>query len=248
MSLNKYFSDDKGVQNLVRHGFSQMPFHIESEDTEEAIADGVCWARKGLEKILGDTIVVVEKLGRGRKTHYNLVGPLSLETYSKEEISDDERIQDKFKPGVLYISKYNAPREGGSFVGAMNPEHIIGAYGIVRGYLMKKEDHGQTTRPIPEIDRISTGPYGMVPKKVTDIIADSYGFPRPKEGDIVPVISHYDFNLTSFNEENPQKIFSAVVYDGPVFQVAPQADADRVKVLEVVLGIDKHLSSFLFKN
>jgi len=221
---------------------------VEEGEGEEAIPDGVCWARKGLEKILGDTVVVVEKSGKGRKTYYSLVGPLSIEGYSKEEISPDERTQDKFKPGVLYISRHNAPKTGSSFVGVMNPEQVIGGYGIVRGYMMKKEDEGKTQRKIPKVDRIATGPYGMVPKRFTDIIADSYGFPGPNAGDIVPVIAHYDFNVDSFNEENPQKIFGAVVYDGPVFQVTPQADADGVKVLEVVLGLDKYLSSYLFKS
>jgi hypothetical protein len=194
--------------------------------------------------------------------------PLSLKGNDKD---DFKTVYESMIPGVAYINplslginneefnnldKETGPVKRGNkdFIGVVNLDYLVGLkrgkindYFTNGAYLIRKpsKDNKPYVKPTinyKKINNIGQGA-GLISSKITDKIADFYGFPRPKPGDVVIGIGYFEDSVL-YHKTNPPYAFPMVVSAvGDRMQVPP--DAIDSMYIEVILGVDKKLGKKL---
>ena len=198
---------------------------------------------------------------------YELI-PFSLNGTNKKEFKD---VYENMIPGVAYVNpisiginndeftnldKETGPVKRGNkeFLGVVNLDYLIGLkkgkvddYFVNNAYLLRKaekENQGYVRPSLryKTIKNIGQGP-GLISSKITDKIADSYGFPRPRPGDAVVGIGYFEDSVFNYNKHEPYAFSMVVSEIGDRIQVPP--DAIDSMYIEVILGVDKKLGKKL---
>lgn len=201
---------------------------------------------------------------------YELI-PISLKGNKKGDKQDLKNVYDSMIPGVAYINpisiginieefnnldKETGPVKRGNkeFLGVVNLDYLVGLekgkvsdYFTNGAYLLRKLSNNDKTNIKPTINyktikNIGQGA-GLISSKITDKIADYYGFPRPKSGDVVVGIGYFEDSVLNY-KNNPPYAFPMVVSEvGDRMQVPP--DAIDSMYIEIILGVDNKLGKKL---
>ncbi len=161
---------------------------------------------KRLDLSDGDAVLLLEEITDGKSKYYPLRGPFKIETH------------EKIGPTYTFMNDLNSP-QGGVYVEFINPAYLAGEFrGKVEKYFKLEDIY------------VSRGP-GILPMSYAKKLADSYDFPRPKDGTIVPMMT-YDQN------GEPIGIYQAeVTVLGNKFQVPTDIDLRTAYSLGVYLGL-----------
>ncbi|MGC8516607.1 MAG: hypothetical protein ACP5MT_01785 [Candidatus Acidifodinimicrobium sp.] len=161
---------------------------------------------KCLDLSYGDAVLLLEEITDGKSKYYPLRGPFKIETH------------EKIGPIYTLMNDLNSP-QGGVYVEFINPAYLAREFrGKVEKYFKLEDIY------------VSRGP-GILPMSYAKKLADSYDFPRPKDGTIVPMMT-YDQNGELID------IYPAEVSVlGNKFQVPTDIDLGTAYSLGVCLGL-----------
>ncbi|MBE5729999.1 hypothetical protein IHI26_01545 [Candidatus Parvarchaeota archaeon] len=154
----------------------------------------------------GDSVLLLGRITIDKNNYYPLRGPFVIETH------DDL--------GSIYV-RMNSKNSiyGGVYTEIINP------------YYLSREFKGKIERYFKKSNiSVSSGP-GILPMSYATKLADSYDFPRPKDGTMVPM-------MTYSKKGEVNGIYQAEVTNlGNKFQVPTDIDLDDVYLLGVYLGL-----------
>lgn len=211
--------------------------------------------------------------GEKGKESYFLHGVYELIPFSSKGTKDEnfKNVYNSMIPGVAYMNplsiginnedfnnldKETGPVKRGNkeFLGVVNLDYLIGLekgkvsdYFVNGAYLVRKPSKGKRGYVQPSIryktlENIGQGA-GLISSKITDKIADSYGFPRPRAGDVVVGIGYFDDSTMGYKDHEPYAFSMVVSSVGDRMQVPP--DAIDSMYIEVILGMNNKVGKKL---
>jgi len=201
---------------------------------------------------------------------YELI-PVSLKGSKENDKDDLKNVYENMIPGVAYVNpisiginneefsnldKETGPVKRGNkeFLGIVNLDYLVGLkkgkisdYFVNGAYLLRKpskenKPYVKPTLNYKTIKNIGQGA-GLISSKITDKIADAYGFPRPRPGDVVVGIGYFEDSVLYHKDYAPYAFPMIVSSVGDRMQVPP--DAIDSMYIEVILGVDNKLGKKL---
>ncbi|MBE5727910.1 hypothetical protein IHE50_00630 [Candidatus Parvarchaeota archaeon] len=154
----------------------------------------------------GDAVLLLEEITDGKNKYYPLRGPFKIEAH------------EKIGPTYTFMNDVNSP-QGGVYVEFINPVYLAGEFrGKIEKYFKLDDIY------------VSRGP-GIMPMSYAKKLADSYDFPRPKDGTVVPMMTY------NGNGEINGIYQAEVSVLGNKFQVPTDINLNEVYSLGVYLGL-----------
>ncbi len=201
---------------------------------------------------------------------YELI-PFSLKSNKKRDKTDFRNVYESMIPGVAYINpisiginpeefnnldKETGPVKRGNkeFLGVVNLDYLvylnkgkINGYFVNGAYKVRKpgNENGGYVEPTAKhkvMENVGQGA-GLISSKITDKIADNWGFPRPKPGEVVVGIGYFEDSLLTNKKHEPYAFSMVVSAVGDRMQV-PSEVIDSM-YLEVILGLDRKVGKKL---
>lgn len=207
------------------------------------------------------------------KESYFLHGVYELIPFYSDKTKDEnfKNAYDKMIPGVAYINpvsvginneefnnldKETGPVKRGNkeFLGILNLDYLIGLqrgkvsdFFVNGAYLIRKPGEEKNKYVQPSIKyktmkNIGQGA-GLISSKITDKIADAYGFPRPRPGDVVVGIGYFEDSVLGYKKHEPYAFSMVVSAVGDRIQVPP--DVIDSMYLEIILGVENKVGKKL---
>jgi hypothetical protein len=207
------------------------------------------------------------------KESYFLHGVYELIPFSSNSVNDEnfKDVYKSMIPGVAYMNpmsiginnedfnnldKETGPVKKGNkeFLGVVNLDYLNGLkkskvsdYFINGAYLVRKpgKEKGEYVYPsikYKTMQNVGQGA-GLISSKITDKIADLYGFPRPRPGDVVVGIGYFEDSVIGYKKHEPYAFSMIVSALGDRIQVPP--DAIDSMYLEVILGVNRNVGKKL---
>ncbi len=201
---------------------------------------------------------------------YEIIPFSSKPKVRKEEDKDTfKKVYESMIPGVAYINplsiginnedfnnldKETGPVKRGNkeFLGVVNLDYLVGlkkgkinAYFRNGAYLIRNPSkENKPTSNYKILDNIGQGA-GIISSKITNKIADAYGFPRPKPGDIVVGVGYFEDTIinSKMDKKQPYAFSMVVSAIGDRVQVPP--DVIDSLYIEVILGVENKLGKKL---
>ncbi len=169
------------------------------------------------------------------------INPLSL-GISNEELNNLDKETGPVKRGNKeFLGVVNLDYLASLEKGKVNDYFTNGAY-LIRKPEKSNKGYIQPSLNYKTINNIGQGA-GLISSRITDKIADRYGFPRPRPGDVVVGIGYFGDSVL-YPKDNQLYAFPMVVSAvGNRMQVPP--DVIDSMYIEVILGVDKKIGKML---
>lgn len=202
---------------------------------------------------------------------YELI-PFSDKSSESGGLKEYSEVHKSMVPGVAYVNPISlgisgedldgmdktqtgpVKNRGKEFLGVVNLDYLIGLEKGKIGqcfrngaYLRTKptDEKGRYIEPTAKysiMQKIGQGA-GMISSKITDGIADMYGYAKPKQGDIVVGIAYFEDSTIGYRSRAPYAFPLVVSSMGDKMQVP--SDVINGMYFEVILGLDKKLGNRL---
>ena len=212
------------------------------------------------------TLIGIQRDEKGHETYF-VHGVYEIMPFTNKIKDDNySKVYNSMIPGVAYINpaslginpdeflsspdKETGPVKNGSkeFLGIINLDYIVNTNeekisGFFRNgaYLLRKPGKETNKYVEPAIDykvikNVGQGA-GLVSSKITDKIADKYGFQRPKPGDVIVGIGYFEDRKLQYKKQEPIAFPLVVSAEGDKLQVPVEAIDSMY--FELFLGFNK---------